>query len=321
MRLYRKGTSVEKGTLLQLKNVLNRTSVPSDPKNNVNACEDFLEVVLIGHVITAALSYFSMESVDSVPSLDLIPGDIQEQSPEIRHSVLFHHMNRIIDKFVNMKLGEADNNRDGIYSYAVQVLSLGLLHAEFVDGIREGDGLRVIQCWKYLLPLFKSANRRNYSIEALNLLTQIHIHLPPRQVQQLVWSRFVNTLGWAGRNVPADLHMEHLNRACKTAVSSLGANCTPRAIVRVGKCIGTLVKATQHFDGITSVSATHSAHSKAKLEKDIAKVVYELFNTVHVFEVRLGRFHPSFRNITSEIFLSQTKDKLIDWIKSHIAKK
>ena len=75
--------------------------------------------------------------------------------------------------------------------------------------------------------------------------------------------------------------MENLNRA---AVSTLGANCTPRAIVRVGKCIGSVVKATQYFNGITSVSATHS---KAKLEKDF-KVVYELCNTVRVFEVKIG---------------------------------
>ena len=32
-----------------------------------------------------------------------------------------------------------------------------------------------------------------------------------------------------------DLHMEHLNRACKFAIASLGANSTPQAITRIGK--------------------------------------------------------------------------------------
>ena len=42
--------------------------------------------------------------------------------------------------------------------------------------------------------------------------------------------------------------MEHLNRVCKMAVRSLGANLTPKAIVRVAKCLGPIMKATQQFD-------------------------------------------------------------------------
>lgn len=89
---------------------------------------------------------------------------------------------------------------------------LGLVHAEFVDAIREGDGLRVIQLWQLLLPIFKSANRRNFANEALNLLSQYSLFLSPRQAQQFVWSRFDNTRGLQGCNIAADLHMEHLNR-------------------------------------------------------------------------------------------------------------
>lgn len=303
--------------MLQLKNVLNRTSVPRDPTKNVNACEDFLEVVLSGHVISATLSYFGMKSIDDTPNSDLIPAHLQAQSPETKHAVLFYHIGRIVDKFVNVCTDhdEARESQDGVYRYAVQVLSLGLLHAEFVDAIREGDGLRVIQCWKYLLPLFKSSNRRNYALEALNLLAQLYIYLPPRQAQQLVWSRFINTHGWKGANVTADLHMEHLNRACKTAVSALGANSTPRAIVRVGKCIGPLVKASQNFDAVTNIHPPHGTHSKAKQAKDVMRVTHELFDIACVFQEKSGRFHRSFRNISSNIHLLSKKTELLDWIK------
>ena len=85
----------------------------------------------------------------------------------------------------------------------------------------------------------------NYSIEALFLLAQYHLFLSPRLAQELIWSRFVNTQGWPGRNIPCDLHMEHINRACKTAVTSLGTNLTPKAIVR---CMGPLMNATHQFD-------------------------------------------------------------------------
>ena len=84
-----------------------------------------------------------------------------------------------------------------MYDYAVQVLSFGLFRAEFIDSVREGDGDRVIRCWRFLLPLFKSAARVKYSKEAITLLSQLLV-LSPRQAHQVTWSRFVNVHGWAG---------------------------------------------------------------------------------------------------------------------------
>ena len=65
--------------------------------------------------------------------------------------------------------------------------------AEFCDAIREGDGERVLRCWRYLLPVFKSSGRKNYSIEVLNMLCQFQYELTPRHAQELIWSRFVST--------------------------------------------------------------------------------------------------------------------------------
>ncbi len=36
-----------------------------------------------------------------------------------------------------------------------QVLSLGCLYLEFRDATHEGDGLHVVRCYRYLLPMFK----------------------------------------------------------------------------------------------------------------------------------------------------------------------
>ena len=65
------------------------------------------------------------------------------------------------------------------YDYACGVLSLGLFFLDFKDAVREGDGDRIFKHWKYLLLLFKASGRSNYTIEALTLLTQYHIVLPP----------------------------------------------------------------------------------------------------------------------------------------------
>ena len=69
-----------------------------------------------------------------------------------------------------------------------------------------------------MLPLFISSGRKNYAIEALNLLVQHDFSLPPHQAAELIWGRFINTTGLPGRNIPNDLHMEHLNRSVKTAI-------------------------------------------------------------------------------------------------------
>ena len=43
---------------------------------------------------------------------------------------------------------------DTVFEYATDLMSLGMLYLEFHDAVREGDGSRVMRCWKYLLPLF-----------------------------------------------------------------------------------------------------------------------------------------------------------------------
>ena len=64
----------------------------------------------------------------------------------------------------------------------------------YSDAIREGDGDRVLRCWRYLLAIFKSSGRKNYSIEALNMLYQYKYQFTPRQSAELLWSRFINDL-------------------------------------------------------------------------------------------------------------------------------
>ena len=45
--------------------------------------------------------------------------------------------------------------KDGVNAYAQEVLTLTLIWAEFEDAIREGDGLRVIRCWRFMLLISK----------------------------------------------------------------------------------------------------------------------------------------------------------------------
>ena len=58
----------EHGTLYQLRYKLNRTNVVKDPMNDFNACDDFFDVVISGHII--AVQNLWMCSDDRTSALD-----------------------------------------------------------------------------------------------------------------------------------------------------------------------------------------------------------------------------------------------------------
>ena len=283
------------GTLHQLRNLINRRNIPATPKSDVDACEDCLSVIGISHILAATVEVMGLDGIDSSNSFPQIP-------PELQEATIHHLVREVVKNYINLHLiGEPNcSTGDGILDYSQEVLTLSLLYAEFDDAIREGDG----GCWKFLL-FYKASNRTNYTVEALNLLAQFYILLPPRLAQQLAWSRFINTHGTQGGNIPMDLHMEHLNRTCKTAVAHLGANLSPKAIVRIGKCIGPLTNLCSSFDLSTGVTCRSGAHSDADSNADIAKIVSELIEKSAVFKCCPGRKHNSFQKVCWTVWIKR----------------
>ena len=130
-----------------------------------------------------------------------------------------------------MKAGHKES--DQVRLYAREMLSLGVLLLEFNDAIREGDGERLpAESLEVLLIIFRASNKKKYSLEGLLLLIQAKTILPPRLQQQLMYSRFVNTRGRPGKNIPMDLHVEHVNRLIKTAIYHQVSNLSQSAVIR-----------------------------------------------------------------------------------------
>ena len=113
---------------------------------------------------------------------------------------------------------------DGICNYASAVLNDGLLLLEFKDAMREGEGPRILCCWKVLLLYFHYTKHKNYRLEAFHLLADVRAAASERIAHQLTWCHTINIHGGKRRNVPLDLYMEHLNWVVKDHVSNLGAN-------------------------------------------------------------------------------------------------
>ena len=99
------------------------------------------------------------------------------------------------------------------------------------------------------------------------------------------------------------------NYAC-----GLGANKTPKAITRIGKCVGILTSAAKNYDEETEVNEVTTGHS---LPQDQTDVVKELI-AHSVFSPIPGRYHSSFPSLDCSLFSKVSYDQLIKWMQDHI---
>ena len=93
-----------------------------------------------------------------------------------------------------------------------------------------------------------------------NFLAQT-VLLSPRQVNELKWARTVNTSGRRGKNIPVDLHMEHLNRRLKVMLRNLGSNIMPSTAKRAARVLGVVEKICAQFKAETSITQNKDFHS------------------------------------------------------------
>lgn len=268
------------------------------------------------------MKLFGMNSLADEPSSTKhFPDGSSELTSKQRWKVLTLAIEELLSKFVDITYPVASKkkDKDHVCAYAKEITSLGLLYMEFSDGIREGDGERIIRCWRYFLPIFKASGRTNYVIEAFNLLFQYEYVYTPRMKQQLMWERTVNIHGRPGKNVSMDLHMEHINRECKVAMGSLGSNITEEAVARIGKSIGEVMKVTHQFDTVNSVAEESGKHSRRSAALDMEKVLSQL-QTTKIFDHLPKRQHSSFPKFQANIGRKLTAKSFKEWMKKQVLK-
>ena len=315
-KLYNTTSVSDFGTLVQLRNLINRRNVVSDPKENVNACDDFFTLVVTCHFLTVVMKKLGMSQLDDTPTSDDFTQSSWMMSADDRKSALYSFCQRIIDEYVHLPLSPISTSQvdDKVQEYAKEVMSLGMFYLNYKDAVKEGDGGRIFTSWKYLLPIFRAADRRNYSVEVLLTLYNCYFVYSPRQVKQVLWSRFINTHGLPGKNIAADLHMEHLNRTCKEAIKCLGSNKTPGAISRIGKAIGPIQEVLQNFDDSVLYECPSGKHKVASSEKDRNKLIGVLLTVLNEHKTRSHSCFPKFKSL----FQNFNQTNLKQWITQHV---
>ncbi len=139
---------------------------------------------------------------------------------------------------------------EGVYNYARDLCHLAPIVIEFTDAWSEGDGPRILHCWKVMMLHFYANRNTKYALEALRLQCDL-ASLPPSLAHQLTWDRTVNTHGGSGHNIPCDLHNEHVHRHFKEKIGDMGANFTNEASTPAARSVSTLVSIEDLFDKVT----------------------------------------------------------------------
>ncbi len=172
--LYSSDSATDHGSMFQLCNLVNRSNVKSVPKDNVNACEDFFCLLVTSHILVVAMELLGMESLDDEPNQEIVQPDVWMCDREERQSVL-HTISSLMVSESRCSFKNSTgviHSDDKVHAYACELLGLGLFFLEFSDAIREGDGVCVVRCWRYLLLLYRASHKVNYAIEAFTLLAQ-----------------------------------------------------------------------------------------------------------------------------------------------------
>ena len=144
---------------------------------------------------------------------------------------------------------------DDMFNYNAALLSEGLFFVNFLDAVSEGDGIRIIRQYKYLMLLCKADDPHSvkYALESLYQLI-IANGLSEKEAEIFIWNRTVNNHGGLGKNIPHDLEVEHSNNYNKQGFGNLGVNLTEKAVTRICRAekpvrglIGKVDKSLQRF--------------------------------------------------------------------------
>ena len=132
----------------------------------MNACEDFFELTVTGYIIACAVELLGMSAIDEKPSSGFVK-EAEEawmKDDSERRSILMDVAKGLVEQHVDLSINFSESrssstptSSDSVYAYSCETLSLGLLFWEFKDGIRHGDGNRVLRVWKYFFFTFQSS--------------------------------------------------------------------------------------------------------------------------------------------------------------------
>jgi hypothetical protein len=115
---FTSASSVEHGTMYQLRNLIGRSNVSANPIHKYNECDEFFKLVTSCHILAAALEAFQMKSLSDVPHIPGVanPANLWMETAERRKAILTSICGHIIDNFVTFNFNVKPKSTDDMVS-------------------------------------------------------------------------------------------------------------------------------------------------------------------------------------------------------------
>ena len=133
--------------------------------------------------------------------------------------------------------GKEGAKGDFLFNYHQAKLTFGLILFEFDDAIKEGDGDRLHDFYRFGLLLFKAYGKIKYAYVILLYLAKIKAILLESDAHDLKWNRTFNKRCFPGMNIPLDLRTEQYNRDVKCMWKALCTNIDEDSAARVANTV------------------------------------------------------------------------------------
>jgi hypothetical protein len=232
-----------------------------------------------------------------------------------KHELKIHGL-VIPDIVVNREEVTCEDDGDGVYNYGSTLITLGLMLLNCDDAIREGDGSRIIDMYKWWLLIWKKQESTKYSLASLLIQVQVLCMLSEQDAHRLIWNRTVNRKGGKGKRVAMDFHMENMVKAMKQSLQHLGVNInekTAQVEARALKGMVDLIDSHNLDLGITKPSGYH----KQKHSPDDIKTIVTVLMDKEMFNKQPGRIYDSFPKMNKPLLADLNVKKLKDWMQGH----
>ena len=95
-RLYSTSSNCDAGTLVQLRNLINRRNV--DISGRFNESIDFFELVVNCHIIAAGMHFFGLNTMADQPRYNSFP--MQQKSTESQWKALSTVLGKLVDRYI-----------------------------------------------------------------------------------------------------------------------------------------------------------------------------------------------------------------------------
>ncbi len=309
-----------------------------------NASQDLLETYVTALVVSAALEFFGLASVNHEPTKNayvfgehteesytttmlanfvdtfLVPS-MQDSMESVGHKFVCHlcpgNKAFVTQKGLKKHLTKQHPGQqrrqqqenvvdDCKRNYCCNAMSMGLIALDFNDARKHADGKRLLRLYKFLLLYFLAAGKTKYAFQSFRLLASYKCFMSPRLAHELMWCRFVNHRGKQDSNIEIDRECEHDNRNQKDHINTFHGKITEAAVHRVSRSAFKIKMIMDNHDQDCNVHVSSGKHrNKDEERKEDVIALAHHYHKEQLFAFKPGRHFRGFPSFPRNYIASQ----------------